>query len=162
MGDFAKQVRYNEIPGPNRPSFKRADWEAVGHRSDTDTEDKRLATAGLFFDNLLTFIRSETNLSNLTLTPSAIVRILVGLSNLIDSRMLKGQIIPVPKSEERFDLHIPLLLQKMIAVGTGELFAPDELTTGLGDGLKFILRELQLKSVSTGLRTEYEAKQEDL
>jgi hypothetical protein len=162
MGDFAKQVRYNKIPGPNRPSFKRADWEAVSYRSDTDTEDKRIAMAGLYFDNLLTFIRSEKNLSNLTLTPSATVRILVGLSTIIHWRTLEQAKIPAPKPGERPDLIIPLLLQKTMAGATGQLFPPDELITGLGDGLKYILRELQSMPISEGLRTEYEAKYEDL
>jgi hypothetical protein len=134
----------------------------MGCRSDTDTEDKRLATAGLFFDNLLTFIRSEKNLSNLTLKPSAIARILVGLSTLIHWRSYEQEKIPTPKPGERPDLSIPLLLQKTVIGATGQVFAPDELTTGLGDGLKYILRELQSMPRSTGLTTEYEAKYEDL
>ena len=80
MGEFAKQVKNGTIHGPHTRKFKREDWEAIAGREDTDFDDKRLAWAGIFFDDLLTFFRSEMRLSQVPLQPSAIMRLAVGLA----------------------------------------------------------------------------------
>ena len=80
MGEFARQVKNGTIHGPHRPKFKREHWDAMARREDTDFDDKRLARAGIFFDDLLTFLRSEMRLSHLPLQPSAIMRLAVGLA----------------------------------------------------------------------------------
>jgi len=55
MGEFARQVKNGTIHGPHTRKFNREDWEAMARREDTDFDDKRLARAGVFFDDLLKF-----------------------------------------------------------------------------------------------------------
>ena len=49
-----------------------------------------------------------------------------------------------------------------ISVATGQLFAPDELITGLGDELKYLLDDLQSLPTNQTLRTEYDASRKDI
>ena len=144
MGEFARQVKNGTIPGPHTRKFKREDWEAIARKEDIDFDDKRLAWAGLFFDDLLTFLRSEMRLSNLPLQPSAIMRLAVGLATwnyCCISAQAQGK-SPTPKPGET-----PVLMQSslqglQISAATGQLFAPDELITGMGNELKYILDAL--------------------
>ena len=100
MGDFTRQVKNRKIHGPHERKFKRADWEVVARRDDTDLDDKRLAWSGIFFDDLLTFLRSERTLFNSLLKPGAIARIVVGLATRNYCRIAEKGKIPEPKPVE--------------------------------------------------------------
>ena len=164
MGEFARQVKNGTIHGPHTRKFKREDWEAMARREDTDFDDKRFARAGIFFDDLLTCLRSEMRLSHLPLQPSAIMRLAVGLATwnyCHISADAQGK-LPTPKPGET-----PVLMQSsleglQISVPTGQLFAPDELITGLGDELKYLLDALQSLPTNQTLRTEYDASRKDI
>ena len=80
MGEFAELVKDEKIYGPHTRRFVRGDWETIAQREDTDPEDKRLAWAGIFFDDLLTFLRSEVRFPNLPFQPSALMRLVIGLA----------------------------------------------------------------------------------
>ena len=143
MGEFARQVKNGTIPGPHTRKFKREDWEAIARKEDIDFDDKRLAWAGLFFDDLLTFLRSEMRLSNLPLQPSAIMRLAVGLATWNYCR-ITAQVqekLPTPKPGDTPILMRSSLEGLQISVA-GQLFAPDELITGMGNELKYILDAL--------------------
>jgi hypothetical protein len=164
MGEFARQVKNEKIPGPYRRTFKREDWEAIARREDTDLDDKRIASAGLFFSDLLTFLRSDMPLFNSSLNPSAIARSFVGLATwrycLISAQGQRK--FPIPKHGEHPVLIWSSLEALQISTATGQLFDPDELITGLGDALKYILDEWQSNREHQGLRTEYDATPEDI
>jgi len=156
MGEFARQVKNGTIHGPHTRKFKREDWEAMARREDTDFDDKRLARAGIFFDDLLTFLRSEMRLSHLPLQHSAIMRLAVGLAtwNYCRISAQTQEKLPTPKPGET-----PVLMQSsleglQISVATGQLFAPDELIDGLGNELKYMLDDLQSLPTNQTLRTE--------
>ena len=164
MGEFTRQVKGGKIPGPHRRTFKWEDWEATARRKDIDPDDKRLANAGLFFGKLLPSLRPDTILSNSSLKPSAIVRSFVGLATwnycLISTQGQRK--FPTPKPGETPVLMWSSLEALQVSSATGQLLAPDELITGMGDALKYILDEWQSKPATQGLRTEYEATREDL
>ena len=125
MGEFARQVKNGTIHGPHTRKFKREDWEAHAWTEDTDFDDKRLAHAGIFFDDLLTFLRSEMRLSHLPLQPSAVMRLAVGLATWNYCR-IAAQVqekLPTPKPGET-----PILIQSSleglqipVATGLGRL-----------------------------------------
>ena len=164
MGEFARQVKNGTIHGPHTRKFKREDWEAMARREDTDFDDKRLAHAGIFFDDLLTFLRSEMRLSHLPFQPNAIMRLAIGLATWRYYRIsaeAQGK-LPTPKSGET-----PVLMQSsleglQISLATGQLFAPDELITGSGDELKYMLDDLRSLPTNQTLRTEYDASRKDI
>jgi hypothetical protein len=164
MGEFARQVKNGTIHGPHMPKFNREDWEALARREDTDDDDKRLARAGLFFDDLLTFLRSEMRLSHLPLQPNAIMRLAVGLATWRYCRLsaeAQGK-LPAPKPEETPVLMQSSLEELQISLATGQLFAPDELIDGLGNELKYMLDDLQSLPTNQTLRTEYDASRKDI
>src|SRR5262245_11664602 len=163
MGEFATRVTNGTIDGPHRPRFNREAWEALARREDTDVDDKRLARAGIVFDDLLTCLRSEMRLSHLPLQPSAIMRLAVGLATWNYCR-IAAQVqekFPTPKPGET-----PILIESsleglQISVA-GQLFAPDELITGSGDELKYLLDALRSLPTNQTLRTEYDASRKDI
>jgi hypothetical protein len=157
-------VKNGTIHGPHTRKFKREDWEAIARREDTDSDDKRLAWAGIFFDDLLTFLRSEMRLTNLPLQPSAMVRLAVGLATWNYWRILaqaQGK-LPTPKPGETPVLMWSSLQGLQISVATGQLFDPDELITGVGDELKYMLDALRSLPTNQTLRTEYDASRKDI
>jgi hypothetical protein len=145
MGEFARQVKNGKIYGPHTRRFMRGDWEATARSEDADFEDKRLAWAGIFFDDLLTHLRSEMKPSQLPMQPSAIARLAVGLATLHYCRITTEVLekIPTPKPGEIPTLMLSSLAELQISVATGQLFGPDEVITAVGDELKYLLAELQ-------------------
>ena len=164
MGEFAEQVKDGKIYGPHMRKFMRGEWEAIVRREDLDPEDKRLAWAGIFFDDLLTFLRSEMRFSTLPFQPSALVRLVVGLATWNYCRILAQGLekLPIPKPGEIPVLMWPSLQEIQISTPTGQLFDPDELITGAGDELKYMLADLQTLPTTQALRTEYDATREDI
>lgn len=164
MGEFARQVKNGKIHGPHTRKFKREDWEAIARREDTDSDDKRLAGAGIFFDDLLIFLRSEMILSNLPFQPSAMARIAVGLATWNYCRIsaqAQGK-LPTPKPGGTPVLMWSSLQELQISGATGQLFDPDELITGVGDELKHMMDVLQSLPANQTLRTEYDATRKDI
>jgi hypothetical protein len=102
MGEFAEQVKDRKIYGLHTRKFMRKDWEAIARRENTDPEDKRLAWAGIFFDDLLTYLRSEGGFSKLPFRPSALARLVIRLNTWNDCRItaqIQGK-WPTPKPGE--------------------------------------------------------------
>ena len=164
MGEFARQVKNGTIHGPHMRKFKREDWEAMARREDTDFDDKRLARAGIFFDDRLTCLRSEMRLSHLPLQPNAIIRLAVGLATWRYCRLsaeAQGK-LPAPKPGGTPVLMQSSLEELQISLATGQLFAPDELIDGLGNELKYMLDDLQSLPTNQTLRTEYDASRKDI
>jgi hypothetical protein len=157
MGKFAKKVRRNKIQGPNQRGFNRADWEAQLSSISLDQDDKRLLHAGLFFDDLLCFIRKDKGLSQIALSTEAIIRLIIAIAthNLfriheeIKIRPTNGNLPPT--------LNISEIMEETLQLSTGQQFSPDELISGLGDGMKHILRELLPAKTTFGGFDEYEA-----
>jgi hypothetical protein len=164
MGEFAKQVKNGKIYGPHTRKFMRGDWEATARSEDADVEDKRLAWAGIFFDDLRTHLRSEMNPSHLPLQPSAIARLAVGLATLnccrITTQVLEK--IPTPKPGATPTLMLSTLAELQVSVATGQLVGPDEVITAERDELKYLLAELQSLPASQMFRTEYDATRKDV
>jgi hypothetical protein len=164
MGEFAELVKDEKIYGPHTRKFMRGDWEAIARREDTDPEDKRLARAGIFFDDLLTFLRSEKRLSNLPFQPSALARLAVGWATWNYCRISAQGLaqFPTPRPGETAILMWPSLQEPQVPTLTGQLFNPDELITGAGDELKHMLADLQTSPPSQAFRTEYDATRKDI
>jgi len=164
MGEFAERVKDGKIYGPHTRRFMRGDWEAIARREDTDFEDKRLAWAGIFFDDLLTFLRSEMRFPNLPFQPNALMRLVVGLVTWNYCRNLAQaqEKLPTPKPGEIPVFMWPSVQELRIPTLTGQLFNPDELNTGAGDELKYILAALQPLPTHQTLRTEYDATRKDI
>lgn len=158
MGEFSRNVRYNKTPGPNQKGFNRIHWQSSMTDSNLDEEDRRLIMAGLFFDGLLTFIRSQKALSGIQLKPSAIARLVVALStfNLLS---IAHKTMPKAPSPETSRVVTSDLVELTVTLPTGEIFSPDELITGMGDGMKHILRELQTMDRPNGKPSEYESEE---
>jgi hypothetical protein len=164
MGEFAERVKDGKIDGPHTRRFMRGDWEAIAQREDADPEDKRLAWAGIFFDDLLTFLRSEMRFPNLPFQPSALMRLVVGLVtwNYCRNLVQAQEKFPTPKPGETPVFMWPSVQELQVPTLTGQLFNPDELNTGAGDELKYMLADLQSPPTHQTLRTEYDATRKDI
>jgi hypothetical protein len=158
MGEFSRNVRFKKTPGPNQKGFNRIHWQSSITDSHLDEEDRRLIIAGLFFDDLLTFIRSQKALSSIQLKPSAIARLVVALStfNLLS---IAHKTMPKTPSTETSRVVTSDLVELTVALPTGETFSPDELITGMGDGMKHIFRELQTMDRPNGKPSEYDSEE---
>jgi hypothetical protein len=162
MGEFARLVKDEKLPGPHILKFNREDWEAIAQREDSDLEDRRLAWAGIFFYDLLAFLRSEMTLSTLPFRPSASARLFIGLATWNYCRITVQADREVPRPGETPVLMWPSLQQVQIPAAAGQLFDPNELITGAGNELKRMLAELQTFPTNQTLRTEYDATRKDI
>ncbi|WP_147330403.1 MULTISPECIES: hypothetical protein [unclassified Duganella] len=140
MGEFANKVRRNKIAGPNQKNYDQALWKTALTTA-SDEEDKRVITAGLFFDSLLSFIRSEKNFAELISKPEVVIRAVVAISVLNFKSVMQATEIE-RKPGEKAVLQVSSILEKKLTLGNGQKFHPDEILSGLGDGMKHILREL--------------------
>lgn len=156
MSEFTDKVRRNQIPGPNQRGFRRDDWISILRRPDLDNEDKRLASAGLFFDNLLNTLRSKKKRADLHVKPSAVVRILVALTTLNLFLISKSIRLAPPTVGDPPTLMTTSVLEYTIATATGQHFSPDEIITGFGDGMRYILQELGESKTTIGSLDEHE------
>ena len=162
MGDIAKKIRHGKILGPNQRGFKRSEWDSLKNSTSIDADDKRLLYAGLLFDDLLSFIRKEIHLSETDLSPSAIIRLVVGLATHNLFQIYADSGYSRSKNRDKTDLMISTVLAKTVQVAGGQSFSPDELLTGAGDGMKHILRELQGWDNSASRRNEYQTNITDV
>lgn len=142
MGGFSKDLRHKKIPGPNQRGFNRVEWEFLAKKSELDDEDRRLIISGLFFDDLLCSLRAQKALSEIPLKSSSKARYVIALAtyNLF---CLSQQAIPKTPSSGKSPLITSEILRTTVLTKTGQHFSPDEIITGMGDGMKHILRELQ-------------------
>ncbi len=141
MGQFLDDVLQGNTPGPHERKFDLARWNAVLESKDCDQADRELAFVGCFFDDLLKFIRSSIKLDELSVEPYAAVRWLVahasaGLLEVHSKSRFSNELASGVR-----DMYINRLVQETIEVGENN-FSPDELLTGVGDGLKHSLRHL--------------------
>ena len=146
MGEFAKSVRHNKIAGPNQRNFNRQKWEDLLNDASIDEDDQRILHAGLFFDELFCFLRKDKKLSNIPLPPFDTIRLIIALSTFHFFQISKQTELPLPSSKETRDLYMSEVMEKKVQVFTGEFFSPDELLSGIGDGMKHMLRELLSQS----------------
>lgn len=162
MGDFAKSVQNNKLPGPNSPAFELIKWKSrIGDQS-LDDEDIRILNAGFLFGEIFEFLRGCKKVSDFDLKSSAFIRILVGfgtynllhLKNNMDMDRL-GETNPPT-------LIIHSVLAKTVAAGNGQHYSPSELLSGYGDGMRLIIRDLLNSSDSTKFRTEFDISIEEL
>lgn len=157
MGQFARDVRHNKMPGPNQRAFDRAFWHSQLDDTTADADDRRLHHAGLFFDSLLSFLRREKRISDIGLTPDAIIRfaIAINTSNLLHVHEQSN--LRWSKGDSPKTMIMSQVMEKTIELKDGQCFTPDELITGAGDGLKHMLRELLAAEIMPGSLTEYQA-----
>jgi hypothetical protein len=157
MGQFYKSVRRNKIAAPNQRGFSRAIWQSQLDEATADDDDKRLFYAGLFFDDLLTFLRKEKRISDISLTPDAIIRLAIAITTSNLFCIHEEASISRTKGDTPPTLIMSQTMERTIKLQTGQQFTPDELLTGAGDGLKHMLRELLTTKASPNSLTEYQA-----
>lgn len=157
MGQFAKSVRRNKIAGPNQRGFIRTDWESLLGDTSLDEDDKRILHAGLFFDQLLCFLRAEKKLSELPITPQAIIRFVIAIATLNLFRITEETKIRASDGDEHPTMIVSEVMERTVELQTGQHFSPDELISGTGDGMKHMLRELLTAKAEPEKLTEYEA-----
>jgi hypothetical protein len=148
MGTFANDVRYGKRAGPSQRGFDRVAWEAAATPA-FDEDDARVHQAGLLFDVLLTQLRSWIALDDIQASPGAAVQLAVAVCNrnLVHlQRDMEGTFI---RRNGAPVIDLPDLLEQKLPSVLGELFAPDELITGMGDGLKHMLRQLIARGADT-------------
>lgn len=157
MGQFTRDVRRNKISGPNQRAFDRAFWHSQLNDATVDADDKRLLHAGLFFDGLLSFLRGEKRISDIALTPDAIVRCAIGIATSNLFRIHEETNLRRSKGDVPTTMIMSQVMERTIELKNGQHFTPDELITGAGDGLKHMLRELLAAEARPGCFTEYQA-----
>lgn len=157
MGKFAKDVRRNKIPGPNQRGFDREYWQSLVTDITLDNDDKRLLSAGLFFDNLLSSLRNEKRISKIALTPDAIIRIAIAIATSNLFHIHEETKIRRPKNGAAPTMIMSRTMERTVTLQTGQQFTPDELLTGAGDGMKHMLRELLVAKARPEDRAEYQA-----
>lgn len=157
MGQFARDVRRNKISGPNQRAFDRVFWHSQLDDATADADDKRLLHAGLFFDDLLSFLRKEKRISDITLAPDAIVRFAIAIATSNLFRIHEETSLRRSKGDAPPTMIMSQIMERTIELKTGQHFTPDELITGAGDGLKHMLRELLATKATPGCFTEYQA-----
>ena len=161
MGEFVKKVRYGNIAGPSQRNFKREEWIKRKDDSSLDDDDRRVVWAGLFLDDILSFLRKQIHLSDIDLCPEALVRLTIGLATHNLFQLHEHTRIARPKRGARAELDIPSILATTVEAD-GQAFAPDELITGSGDGMKHMFRQLVGAEVGADRRKEHEVNREDL
>ena len=149
MGQFAEDVRQGMIAGPNERRFELPRWNAIVESGDADEADRELAVIGCFFDDLFKFLRSSIRLAELGVEPLAIVRWLAAHAGagLMEVHS-KSRFAKEVESGSR-DMYINRLVQEKMEIGENR-FSPDELLTGVGDGLKHSLRQLAHQKMAPG------------
>lgn len=157
MGKFARSVRRNKIAGPNQRGFSRSEWESLLSDASLDEDDRRLLHAGLFFDHLLCFLRAEKKLSELSITPQAIIRFVIAIATLNLFRITEETKMRAPDGERSPTLFVSEAMERTVELPSGQHFSPDELISGTGDGMKHMLRELLTAKAESERLTEYEA-----
>ena len=157
MGQFEKNVRRNKIAGPNQRGFRRLEWESLLHDSSLDNDDQRLLRAGLFFDQLLSFLRTEKKVSELPITPQAIIRFVIAIATFNLYRISQEAKISSSGGDGPPTMVVSAVMEKTVQLPTGQHFSPDELITGTGDGMKHMLRELLSAKSEPAKLTEHEA-----
>jgi hypothetical protein len=157
MGQFAKDVRRGKISGPNQRGFSRTYWQAQHDEDSLDEEDKRLLFAGLFFDDLLSFLRKEKGISEIALTPDAITRLVIAIATLNLFRIHEESDLKRLKGDAPATMVMSQVMERTVKLQNGQQFTPDELMTGAGDGLKHMLRELLVANATPSQLTEYQA-----
>lgn len=161
MGDFSRQVGFGNIPGPSERKFDKGYWQAIAQSSAADEDDRELAVLGCFFDDFLKFIRTSIGIETLDIAPTAIVRWLIAHANagLVDVHA-KSETARELAAGER-DLYINRLVQEKQEV-QGNHFSPDELLTGVGDGLRLPLRALLGKNAAADSKSLAQMTSEDI
>ena len=162
MGVFANDVRYGKIPGPNQRGFNRARWHSQLDQPGIDADDIRLLNAGLFFDDLLSYLRDEKKISKIGLTPHAIIRLTVALTTFNLFQIHQAASIKFPEKAPRKPVLVSELIEQTVELASGQSFTPDELLTGAGDGLKHMLRELLTADTSATQLGEDQADEKSL
>ncbi|ELW9449849.1 NERD domain-containing protein [Burkholderia cenocepacia] len=162
VGEFSDFVRRGKIAGPNRPEFRREDWEKQKNSASLDDADKRILLAGLALDDLLTSVRNRIRLNDIDLLPDVLIRITIGLVtyNLFAIREHSHTLIDEFSIDRQFKS--TSILQDTIKNIDGQNFSPDEMLTGCGDGIKYMLRQLVRATPSDALRKECHIIQDDL
>lgn len=161
MEDFKRKVRYNKIPGPTQKGFNRGVWQSYSSDPRITEEDKRLIVAGIFFDDILSSLRSQKSLQEIFLRPSAIARLTIAMatSNLL---AIAQKSKPKSLSSDQPLLVTSDVVEMAVVLPTGETYTPDELITGMGDGMKHIFRELHTMDHSTHKPNEFDSTEVQL
>lgn len=159
MGDFARKVRFNQIAGPSQRKFETGVWVTMAKDDTGDDVDTSLALAGLFFHDLLSYLRAQIKLGACDLQSSTIVRATVALANA-NMIVLLAEIEAARKPATK-DIFVNRILQSKVAVRSN-LFSADELLTGVGDGLKFVLRDMHKRPTLADHRGDPHLQDEDL
>jgi len=156
MGEFAKEARHGKIAGPSQPGFRREAWEKRVNDPALDDDDKRILVAGLFLDDLLSFLRAQIRLSDIDMRPEALIRLTIGLATHSLFKLHEATRIARPLPGTPAELDFPSLLSATVSVPGGQAFAPDELITGAGDGMKHMFRRLLASKAKPGDRDEHD------
>lgn len=139
MGEFARQVRRGLIPGPQRSKFDRARWAHQASLEDQDDEDLSLAKAGLIFDELLNVTRAKKAVASIGLSPQLLARSAIALVNYnyYHINQHSGLQATADGIFHTSDIH-----KRYFRTAAGADFKPDELFSGLGDGLRYLLTDI--------------------
>lgn len=162
MGEFAKHARHGKIAGPNLPGFKREAWEKRLNDPALDDDDRRILAAGLFLDDLLSFLRGQIRLADIGMRPQALIRLTIGLATHNLYQLYAATRIDQPLPGTAAELDFPTLLSTTVSVPGGQAFAPDELITGAGDGMKHMFKQLLASQAKPGDRDEHDVNIDDL
>lgn len=156
MGTFANDVRYGKRAGPSQRGFDRAAWEAAATPA-FDDDDTRVHQAGLFFDVLLSQLRAWIALDDIKVSPGAAVQLAVAVCNRNLAQLQRDMEGTRTRRNGAPVIDLPDLLEQKLPSVLGELFAPDELITGMGDGLRHMLRQLMARGADTLGDTSFSA-----
>jgi hypothetical protein len=106
---------------------------------DQDGEDLSLAKAGLIFDELLNAIRAKKAVASLGLSPQLLARSAVALVNY-NYHHINQQSAFRPQADGV--IHTSEIHKIQFRTASGADFKPDELFSGLGDGLRYLLTDI--------------------
>jgi hypothetical protein len=143
MGNFTRAVRYEDIPGPNKPAFDVSLWERIAVSPEADDSDRQTAIAGLYFDALLKTIRRRQVLQDSKLPPHAIGSLAIGIVNLSYCHLIRET---APAIEVLRSIHEGPRLRATPSMDQPS--SVDERLSSLGDGLKYLLMRFHSEAVT--------------
>src|SRR3546814_9142541 len=114
MGEFARNARHGEIAGHSQRGFRREAWEQRMNDPALDDDDRRVLVAGLFLDELLSFLRGQIQLSGIDMRPEALVRLTIGLATHNLYTLHEATRLDKPRPGIQADLDFPTLLSTTV------------------------------------------------
>src|SRR5262245_53943917 len=134
MGKFARAVQRQSIPGPNRRDFDRSYWALKVSDPASDTDDVRVASAGLILHSLLEHIRARQVRDRLGLAPELLIRGAVAIVNNTHRELMETA-KEVVLDPGQGPISTADILKPSLENALGQIVHPDETSTSLGDGL---------------------------